>query len=187
MGLVLFDAALRGANLVAVDWTGNPLAALYFAIAAECEDDNKNDAAVWALDPWRWNKLHGDGLSGPALPGWEETKSYLPDLEDACDGVQVEKLWPIAIEPPSMDPRLASQTARFLLFGKKKDLIKAADQTDIGSRAKKQSRLLQFVIGRKNLETIRLELDDLGINHRTLFPDLQGLGKHLSWGMEELS
>jgi hypothetical protein len=28
---------------------------------------------------------------------------------------------------------------------------------------------------------LRLELDDIGINHRILFPDLQGLGAHLSW------
>jgi hypothetical protein len=31
------------------------------------------------------------------------------------------------------------------------------------------------------VDDIRLELDDLGINHRTLFPDLEGLGAHLSW------
>jgi hypothetical protein len=171
-----------GAPTRLLDWTGNPLAALYFAIVQEEEDVKNDDAAVWAFDPWRWNKLHGDGLRGPALPDWEETKPYLPDLEDACDGVQVEKPWPIAIEPPSIDPRLASQTARFLLFGKKKDLIKAANQTDLGRRSKKQSRLAQIIIARKKLENIRLELDDLGINHHILFPDLQGLGTHLSWG-----
>src|ERR1700734_4089370 len=68
-----------GAPTRLLDWTGNPLAALYFAIADECEEDNKNDAAVWAFDPWRWNGSHGDGLSGPALPNWKETKPYLPD------------------------------------------------------------------------------------------------------------
>ncbi len=170
-----------GAPTRLLDWTGNPLAALFFAIVEAREDVKKDDAAVWAFDPWRWNKLHGDGLRGPALPAWEETKPYLPDLEDASDGVRVQKSWPIAIEPPSIDRRLASQTARFLLFGKKKDLVKAADRTDIGSRSKKQSRLVQIIIERKKLESVRLELDDLGINHRILFPDLQGLGTHLSW------
>ncbi len=170
-----------GAPTRLLDWTGNPLAALYFAIVEEREGVKKDDAAVWALDPWRWNKLHGDGLTGPALPDWEETKPYLPDLEEACDGVRVQKSWPIATEPPSIDRRLASQTARFLLFGKKRDLIKAADRTDLGSRSKKQSRLMQIVISSKKLENMRLELDDLGINHRILFPDLEGLGTHLSW------
>jgi hypothetical protein len=31
------------------------------------------------------------------------------------------------------------------------------------------------------VDDIRFELDDLGINHRILFPDLEGLGAHLSW------
>jgi hypothetical protein len=170
-----------GAPTRLLDWTGNPLAALYFAIVEGREDVKKEDAAVWVFDPWRWNKLHGDGLGGPALPDWEETEPYLPDLEEACDGNRVQKDWPIAIEPPSIDRRLASQTARFLLYGKKKDLIKAANRTDLGSRSKKQSRLVQIVIASKRLEGIRRELDDVGINHRILFPDLQGLGTHLSW------
>ncbi len=170
-----------GAPTRLLDWTGNPLAALYFAVVGVREDVKKDSAAVWAFDPWRWNKLHGDGLRGPALPDWEETRPYLPDLEGASDGLQVQKPWPIAIEPPSIDRRLASQTAQFLLFGKKKDLVKAADRTDLSSRSKKQSRLVQIIIDRKKLETIRLELDDIGINHRILFPDLQVLGTHLSW------
>jgi hypothetical protein len=164
-----------------LDWTGNPLVALYFAIVGDRKDVGKEEAAVWAFDPWRWNKLHADGLRGPALPGWEETEPYLPDLEAACNGARVQKAWPIALDPPSIDTRLASQTAKFLLFGKKRDLIKAANRTDLGRKSKKQSRLAQIVIASKKLESIRCELDDFEINHRILFPDLQGLGEHLSW------
>jgi hypothetical protein len=131
--------------------------------------------------------LHGDGLKGPALPGWEETEPYLPDLEAASNGARVQKVWPIAIDPPSIDSRLASQTARFLLFGKKRDLIKAANRTDLARKDKKRSRLAQIVIARKRLESIRCELDDCGINHRILFPDLQGLGEHLSWEWSNFS
>lgn len=171
-----------GAPTRLLDWTGNPLIALYFAIAGEPENVD-DDAAVWAFDPWRWNRLHGDGLRGPGLPGWEETKAYLPDLEEACDGVRVQKPWPIAVEPPSIDPRLATQTARFLLFGKKKELVEAADQGDLETRGKnkKQSRLEQIVVAGKALDRMRYELDDLEINNRVLFPDLEGLGTYLSW------
>lgn len=170
-----------GAPTRLMDWTANPLAALYFAVSDERDDLRKQNAAVWVIDPWRWNKLHGDGLRGPALPGWGETKPYLPDLEDACDGVTVNKPAPLAIEPPTIDRRLASQTARFLLFGKKKDLTKIADRDDLERNGGKGSRLRQILIGAGKVDDIRLELDDLGINHRTLFPDLEGLGAHLSW------
>jgi hypothetical protein len=170
-----------GAPTRLLDWTGNPLAALYFAIVDERDDLQKHDAAVWVFDPWRWNSLHFEGLSGPGLPDWAETQPYLPDLEEACDGDEVQKRWPIAIEPPSIDRRLANQTARFLLFGRKKNLVKAANRTDMGNKGKKQSRLEKIVIASKKLESLRVELDDVGINHRILFPDLQGLGTHLSW------
>jgi len=96
-----------GAPTRLLDWTGNPLVALYFAIADERESFESHDAAVWAFDPWRWNRLNSDGLSGPGLPGWKEAAPYLPDLEEACDGVRVEKRWPIALEPPCIDRRLA--------------------------------------------------------------------------------
>ncbi len=170
-----------GAPTRLLDWTGNPLAALYFAIADDRATGNSH-AAVWLLDPWRWNELHNAGLWGPALPDWDEPRPYLPRLQDACDGKQVRKRWPIAIEPPSIDRRLASQTGRFLLFGKKKDLIEAANRTDSARRGKKKaSRLIQIIVARKWLESIRRELDDVGINQHILFPDLQGLGTHLSW------
>jgi hypothetical protein len=171
-----------GAPTRLLDWTGSPLAGLYFAIADEREDVKNDDPAVWIFDPWRWNGLHFYGLSGPALPGWKETEPFLQDLENACDEERIAKRWPIAIDPPSIDRRLASQTARFLLFGKTHDLVAAADQTDsTKKRSKKQSRLAQIVILKKKIEHIRCELDDLGINQRVLFPDLQGLGTHLSW------
>ena len=176
-----------GAPTRLLDWSGNPLAALYFALADERDDLKNRDAAVWILDPWRWNSLHFDGLRGPSLPNWEEAQPYLPDLEMACDGVKVGKRWPIAIEPPSIDRRLASQTARFLLFGKKKSLLNAANRTDMGNRGKRQSRLEQIVIASNKLESLRFELDDVGINHRILFPDLQGLGTHLSWEWRNFS
>jgi hypothetical protein len=171
-----------GAPTRLLDWTGSPLAGLYFAVVDENEKAKSEGAAVWVFDAWRWNDLHFRNLSGPSLPGWEETEPYLQDLEDACNEERISKRWPIALDPPSIDRRLASQTARFLLFGKTRDLILAADETDQTERKnKKRSRLAQIVISSGSLEKMRLELDDLGVNRRVLFPDLQGLGTYLSW------
>ncbi len=93
-----------GAPTRLLDWTGNPLVALYFAIVDQEVHGKNRDAAVWVFDPWEWNKLNCEGLHGPALPNWKEASPYLPDLEEACDGVQVEKRWPIALEPRKHRP-----------------------------------------------------------------------------------
>jgi hypothetical protein len=77
-----FLMAHYGAPTRLLDWTVNPLVALFFAVSS-CVSDV--DAAVWIIDPWKWNKMHIRNLYGPALPAWEETEPYLWDLEGALD------------------------------------------------------------------------------------------------------
>lgn len=92
-----------------LDWTTSPLVALYFAV----RNPNELDAAVWVIDPWRWNRAHVKDLYGPAIPGWKEAKPYLLKLEDAFDsdleGKQTSMKWPMAIEPSHIDRRIAAQ------------------------------------------------------------------------------
>lgn len=106
-----------------LDWTVNPLVALYFAI----REALGRDAAVWIIDPWRWNRSHVRYLYGPAIAGWEETAHYLLDLERAFDTDKDEKQtkqkWPVAIEPPHIDRRIAAQGSRFVLFGTAKNML----------------------------------------------------------------
>jgi hypothetical protein len=64
-----------------LDWTDNPLAGLYFAVAESRKD--KCDAAVWILDPWWLNRKLGIGIGGPMLPDWKEAKTWLRGLERA--------------------------------------------------------------------------------------------------------
>lgn len=59
-----------------LDWTENPLVALFFAVAGEGE---ASDAAVWVLDPWWLNKKLKLGVRGPMLPDYAESDSYLRD------------------------------------------------------------------------------------------------------------
>ncbi len=49
-----------GAPTRLLDWTSNALVALYFSVwkENEGETDTKADAAVWVIDPWRWNRAH---------------------------------------------------------------------------------------------------------------------------------
>lgn len=164
-----------------LDWTTNPLVALYFAARSA----NELDAAVWILDPWRWNQAHVKGLYGPAIPGWQETKPYLLKLEDAFDTEtderQTSKKWPITIEPPDIDRRIAAQGSKFVLFGNKKDMLDSPAINRERDDRGKHAIIDRIIIPYRFSVTMLSELNNLGINQRSLFPDLEGLGHHIEW------
>jgi hypothetical protein len=164
-----------------LDWTVNPLVALYFAVS----DSLTNDAAVWVVDPWRWNRAHVKHLFGPAVAGWRETAAYLLDLEDAFDTEiseqQTKKKWPVAIEPSHIDQRIAAQGSKFVLFGRQKDMVDSPAINRPRGGDGKHAILDRVVITKKWAPTLRAELNQIGINERSMFPDLEGLGRHIAW------
>jgi hypothetical protein len=170
-----------GAPTRLLDWTINPLAALYFAI----RDDLERDAAVWVIDPWRWNSAHIKYLFGPAASGWYETKNYLLDLEDAfdteSDEKQTQKQWPVAIEPPHIDRRIAAQGSKFVLFGRKKNMIDSPAINNPKGGKTKHAILDRIVVPKRAIKDLREELAEIGIHDSTMFPDLPGLGRHIAW------
>jgi hypothetical protein len=164
-----------------LDWTINPLVALYFAVRSERE----RDAVVWVVDPWRWNRAHIKHLYGPAIGGWKETAEYLLDLEDAFDTDEAEnqtkKQWPVAIEPFQFDRRIAAQGSKFFLFGTKKDMTDSPTINRPKGGGGKHSVLDKINIPKAVLGPMRAALNEIGINERTMFPDLEGVGKHIAW------
>ena len=164
-----------------LDWTVNPLASLYFVV----RDEMEQDGAVWVLDPWRWNRAHVKDLYGPAVAGWVEISGYLLDLEEAFDrdneGKQTSKKWPVAIEPSHIDRRIAAQGSKFVLFGTEEDMVESPTINRPKGGGGKHSILDRIIIPKEAAGELREALNQIGINERTMFPDLEGLGKHIAW------
>ena len=158
-----------------LDWTDNPLIALFFAVE---KNYLHRDAAVWVIDPWWLNKANKEvrkrKIEGPMLPDWEEASLYLRNLEDAFAGKRVRMKFPAAIEPPHIDRRLAVQGSRFLIFGTRKDLTQ---QDELLSGA--DTRLIKMLIPVRSIPIIRGELENCGITVGTVFPDLIALGEDI--------
>jgi hypothetical protein len=154
-----------------LDWTENPLVALFFAIHDNYEE---HDGAVWVLDPdWLNQQTKKLGVSGAMLPDWKEAQPYLPSLETAFSGSKVRRESPVAIEPLQIDRRIAAQKSRFVIFGTCKDMA------DLKCTRLPKASLVKLTIKKDHIASLRRELERVGITISALFPDLEGLSQEI--------
>jgi len=173
-----------GAPTRLLDWTDGALAALHFAISprGRLGDPNKdNDAAVYILDPWWLNsqtfrRSTRPRTEGVALSDWPEAKRYVPD---ELDSERLRPSIPLAIDPVHLSSRMAAQRAHFTIFGKDLDGL-------VSCASRPSSRLVVIPIPPAAISKIQVQLTLSGISESTLFPDLEGLGRELSYFWEAL-
>jgi hypothetical protein len=160
---------------------------MHFAVCqrGSTTDSQTADAAVYMLDPWWLNEEAFNEVSpraeknqsvGPALPDWDEAKPYLPD---EFDNEELGLECPLAIDPSHFSRRIAAQRSRFTIFGRTKDGLKVvANRTT-------DSRLIKYDVKQKAIPQIKRDLRLAGISEETIFPDLEGLGRELSYFFED--
>ncbi|MFN0241543.1 MAG: FRG domain-containing protein [Planctomycetota bacterium] len=160
-----------------LDWTENPLVALYFAIRSH---PSGQTPCIWMINPGALNKLATKGTDGePIYPGGGFTKYWLPSREKPFVGVEFtfenkgySNQDPIAILPPRTNARILAQRGAFTLHGARnvclRDLL--IDSGDASLRM-----LSRINIDPAAIEALRSELALLGIQHSSLFPELQSV------------
>lgn len=161
----LFFAQHHGLKTRLLDWTSNPLVALYFAvenILAANQDDDDIYGCVWAIKVMknRWVDFR-------ELPGYKggRTEWQLP-------------FW-IMINPPSVMARLIVQSAKFSYHPSDFDLDLRHQHLD------NSEELVQILIspeekGYNPTRSIRKHLGILNVHHGALFPDSEGVAKFIN-------
>ena len=133
-----------------LDWTTNPLAALWFA----CADPNDRDGYVYILE-------------GHLLL---ETDIYDRDPFSHSEIV--------AFQPRNTNARVSAQHGWFTLHQYSSESRRFVSLDEIPELS---VSLHEIEIPKKARRSILQSLDLLGINARTLFPDLSGLARYMNW------
>lgn len=157
---VLFEMRHSGIPTRLLDWTENFSVALYFALRA-----NKPNPCVWILDPYN---LNSQSFGSQAI------FNTLTDLEfDYFKGFIAESVapnkTPIAILPITQSMRVFVQKSVFTLHGTKRGGIEKLFPDCV----------TKIEIPGGAIPGARSFLNLSGVNEYFLFPDSDGLGRHL--------
>jgi hypothetical protein len=156
----LFVGRHHGLPVRLLDWTANPLVALYNAV--QCEDKRTQDGALWVF------KRVKNGHDFDVIEAIKKDKSPF-DLK----GVKI-------IYPVYVDQRMLAQSGCFTIQDnpqKGLEDYKAGVESDIEALRKWE------VPKCKNKSALLEDLQRMSIDHRNLYPDLDGLAKGL-WHLE---
>lgn len=144
-----------------IDWTSNPLIALWFAF--ENQKDNNNDRIVWGL----------------------VVKEEL--LVDFKNDSPFHGRFVKIFEPHKIDNRITNQKSWFsiqnmhLVRGGGDELPSFSEYNILNEQEEFVYHLARFIFKNSLRDDILRILDDFGINYLKIFPDLTGLCKQIEW------
>jgi hypothetical protein len=170
-----------------LDWTENAFVALYFSLNDQTKD---GVPCVWMFNPLLFNErnapfpgpsifVNPDSID-PKFPEWINAYhpcNFDPKMETFTDsdGKTANITNPVAMYPPTVDPRIVAQRSVFTLHGARRDPI---DKCCENNPESKDNFIRKFVF-RGLCGSVLRELQCFGISREAIFPDLEGLGLEL--------
>lgn len=138
-----------------LDWTTNPLVALYNACSFEKIGDNTQNGVIW----------------------WFKKRDYAIDINVFKEQEPFNIKGIRLIYPFYPTPKMTAQSGLFTIHGYPWQDLRKIKNNDYESKDCDIDHGGRWIITRDNKDNILKELNRIGINHRTLFPGLYGLTK----------
>lgn len=153
-----------------LDWSENPLVALYFAVSDPAKN-SEGDAAIWLLFPTKLNKNANivDKNEGDYIPSFDDEEVQGYATESIRQSHRVE-LFPIATIATRNSPRIQAQMGTFTIHHNKMISIE-----DVGAK----DHVVKVLVPQSNRNSLLEELNILGVNRFSLFPELASVGEVL--------
>jgi hypothetical protein len=178
---LLFYMQHNGVPTRLLDWSSNPFIALYFALSGAKRDDSgvcQEPAAVWVLDPYRWNRHALGDLGwedhGPATSEDERIKSYLPRKIDWSQPVSRYPL-PIAISGAANTARMMAQRGNFTIFSDDLRPMEVIYDTE----GFIPNSLVKLEVAAGDIDSMLQVLLAVGYTDSVAYPDLEGLAMEI--------
>ena len=179
-----------------LDFTSNPLVAMYFC----CQSESENDGAIWiinALNFDRWSTSEPFCIDlGADYTREVSINSVLHEMRgefdyDALHGEPChKKQYPFVFIPPYIDQRMSAQSSRFMLWGNNHSALEDLAEEEnwmkllpvgITCNMVNDKRFLsKIIIPTDCKHNIMKELDLININEKSIFPGLDGLGRYIN-------
>lgn len=175
--LTLFYMQHYGVPTRLLDWSANPLIALYFALSNDTV--SPENPAVWVLDPWAWNRNVFRGKSwldrGPANTRDAAIDGYVPrEAYENSDLIKMEE-HPVAILGTYNTERMRAQRGVFTIFGK--DASPLDDIFTTGAFAAESLTVIE--VERLKAADVFGRLLAMGYTDSVSYPDLHGVAMEI--------
>lgn len=164
----LFMAQHHGLPTRILDWSENPLAALFFSVE---NFKNEKDGEIFALNAWRLNLAKDYTFQSVPITEHEFFQEYVLVLTDPDSREPTAKL-PMAFRPSSPFKRSADQSGVFTIHGSKQDGIEKME-------LEKKKGLIKLTIASEAKLQIFSELNEMNINRGTMYGDLDSIAKSI--------
>lgn len=175
----LFIAQHYGAPTPLLDFSRNPLVGVFFA----CSSNDGKDGCLYAIGVKEQVKEY-DNKFKPNDPSYNiATYQLISQGKDGLcpDSITSHKF----IVPPHFEPRIRVQESVFCAFPTSK-LIEPldkqiAEQYEGGFVLEGMNHIKKWTIKSEDKINLLNELNMIGVNYSTLFPDISGFGEFISW------